>query len=187
MVKHGVYELAAVFHEGAMEACRASDQDFDVEGLDACPASTALGRGTASVITGFGPPVDPLATDIHIYHGPQSEIYVFTPAGQSRPILQVARARVTGNTISEDPVYPNGWPPPNGKAAPTTIDVRYKPARAAYLTTPASCPAGGRWTSNAHLAYTDGSSDSVSSNARCIPSKRRHRHHRHHRRDHDGD
>jgi hypothetical protein len=173
LVKHGVYELAAVFNQAAMPACQASDGEIEAGGLQACPAETALGTGSASVITGFGPPTDPLAADIHVYHGPESEIYVFTPAGQERPILNVARAHVSGSTITEDPVYPSGWPPPEGKAAPSEITVDYAPANPAYITTPASCPKSRYWTSTARLTYTDGSSDTVASRTPCRHHRRR--------------
>jgi hypothetical protein len=171
-VRHGVYRVAARFHHDAMPVCDASDTDFSVAGLDACPPRTALGSGTATAITGFGPPLDPLETDIHMFHGRGEELYVYTPPGASRPVYAVARARVRGSTIVDDPTYPPGFPPPDGKSAIRRLDVRYAPASPGYITTPATCPRAGRWMSHVDLSYTDGSSDSADSHTPCHPSAR---------------
>src|SRR3989442_7891674 len=69
-----VRELKVKFHPGTRfdtrvpPVCRASDADFRDRGERACPISSEVGSGEAVVVSGFGPPVDPIKETIKAFN-----------------------------------------------------------------------------------------------------------------------
>src|SRR5947208_16353928 len=57
------------FDERAVPECTASDAELLSLGLSACPRDSEIGGGTSKVVTGFGPPTDPIPGDVHVFHG----------------------------------------------------------------------------------------------------------------------
>src|SRR5207244_2907117 len=69
------------FDSGAVTECTASDAEIHVLGSDACPAESQLTLGSFSAMTGFGPPIDPLAGDDNVFNGPGQLIEIITAPG----------------------------------------------------------------------------------------------------------
>ena len=156
--------------EAAVPACTASDEELMAAGPSACPAETRLGGGTVVASTGFGPPLDPSSLDAHVFHTPGGEVNVLTAPGSDR-VLSVARQRFVGASIVDEPVYPPGFPPPDGRSRPLSVAIDVPPHSAAghpFLLT-AVCPSSGRWMARATIDYDDGTSETATSQGPCRP------------------
>ena len=173
----------------ALPQCKATDEELKLRGSDACPKDTELTVGSFSAITGFGPPVDPLAGDDHVFNGPNQLIEVITaPGASASPAFD--RLTIDGTTLTaHPPMAPGG--PPDGESSVRSIDFSV-PVRGSYITTPPLC--NGAWTASATFGFADGSSDTVKSASACennmpimpIASVHRCRKHAHHGRRHHG-
>jgi hypothetical protein len=173
----------------ALPQCKSTDEELKLRGSDACPPETELTVGSFSAMTGFGPPVDPLAGDDHVFNGPDQLIEVITVPGLSAsPAFD--RVTIDGTTLSaHPPMAPGG--PPEGETSVRSIDFAI-PAKGRYLTTPAMC--NGTWTASGTFGFADDSSDTVNSASSCensmpiMPQGRKHRCHKrkHHGRRHHG-
>jgi len=156
------------FDTSAVPQCTASDDQIRVLGSSACPADSQLTVGTLTAMTGFGPPVDPLAGEDHVFNGPNQFIEIITaPGTPASPGFD--RLSIQGSTLSaHPPATPGG--PPDGQTAVRSIDFRI-PVRVSgdrpLITTPPDCPPGGQWTSTARLQFADGSTDTVDSQTPC--------------------
>ena len=170
----------------AVPQCKASDEELKLRGSDACPPETELTVGEFSAMTGFGPPLDPLAGDDHVFNGPDQLIEVITaPGASASPAFD--RLKIEGSTLTaHPPVAPGG--PPEGETSVRSIDFSI-PVRGGYITTSPFCT--GTWTASATFGFADGSSDTVKSASPCqnsmpiMPQARKHRcrkHARHGRR-----
>lgn len=168
----GVFKLprGTVIDERAVPSCTASDATLQAMGGDACPANTFLGPGAASVITGFGPPLDPLYLDDRWYHEEGEIVAVFTKHGTSGPVVKVNRVEIRGpRTFVARLSLPPGYPPGTTVAPKTTDQVIKKIVgpNGSFITTPPTCPASGTWVSRATSTYDDGSSDTATTRMRC--------------------
>jgi hypothetical protein len=143
--------------------CPASDQQIMVFGTGACPADSQVGTGGLIAITGFGPPLDPFATDVTIFNAGQGWIEIVRDHS-SGATLADDRIQIDGDTLTGNPPAIPGAPP-DGQTAVRTIDFSF-PATSGYITTPPNCPAGG-WVSNAAFTFADGSTQHVSSVTPC--------------------
>lgn len=150
--------------------CTASDARIDRLGVDACPAATQVGWGTAKARTGFGPPVDPFPTDAHTFNTPTGTVNVFTPHGLRSPTVWRTRQRYRGLWVRDAfPPPAFGWPPPNGKSLPLeahfTLD--HRAGRRSWLTTPPRCPARRVWTARVVVSFAGGSRARARSTTPC--------------------
>jgi hypothetical protein len=180
------------FDEAVVPACQAANGDFFVQGLAACPADTRVGGGTATAVTGFGPPIDPVSADAHQFHAPGAIINAFTAPGTDR-VLVVSRVHIAGATltdvVADDTPASSPGGPPDGRTQAKQVDLAI-PARGAFVTTPPVCPDEGSWNSRAVVTYEDGTTDAGTSTTPCerpaasAPPKKRHRRKRHRRRRH---
>jgi hypothetical protein len=156
------------FDNSAVPQCTASDDEIRARGPDACPKETELTVGTLVGMTGFGPPVDPITGDNHVFNGPSQLIEIISASGSSAsPAFD--RLMIDGSTLTaHPPVTPGG--PPDGETAVRSIDFTV-PVRSAggksLVTTPPVCPTGERWTSTGTFGFADGSSDTVVSLTPC--------------------
>ena len=162
----------------AVPACTKDDTTLQLEGESACPSSH-VGEGLATLITGVGPPVDPLTIDDHWYYAPGQIVALYTYHGTTEPVLKVGRVRIRGATFIAPLDLPPGYPP-GTKTVPKESDVtldRYVGPRGSFITTPATCPASGRWVSRVTLIYDDHTTDSATDSMRCYggQSKKRRR------------
>ncbi|MDQ6915806.1 MAG: hypothetical protein M3155_08355, partial [Actinomycetota bacterium] len=152
------------FDTKALPECTASDPELLIAGDGACPVASRLGIGKLTAITGFGPPLDPFVADVTIFNAADSIVELVKDHASGRPVA-TDRFRIEGSSwIGTPPMTPGG--PPDGQTAVREIDFTYSPA-AAWVRTPPSCDASGRWTSTASFTYADGVTANVSDATPC--------------------
>lgn len=158
------------FDLGVVPACSASDSQIMAEGPSACPSASRVGGGTVTLISGFGPPVDPIAADVAIFQGQGDLLDVFSKHGSSQ-VLAVDHVKIQGSTLIDQPQSVPGGPP-DGRSAVRDVNLQVAARSAsgrAYITTPPSCPAAG-WESSFIVSYDDGVIDTALSTAPCVAS-----------------
>lgn len=153
----------------AVPACGASDEELKAQGSGACPSSSRLGEGKLTAITGFGPPVDPVAADITLFNAGDGVIEVVTATGTDR-VLGTDRLSVHGSTLTGDPPSTPGGPP-DGETAIRQIDFTID-AGTRFVTTPPACPAVASWSTTGMFGFADGSTEVVRTESPCDPSHR---------------
>lgn len=156
------------FDTTAVPRCTASDAAIRVLGSKACPEASELTVGKFSAVTGFGPPVDPLAGDDHVFNGPRQLIEIITaPGAFLSPAFD--RLTISGSTLTAHPPKAPGGPP-DGESSVRSLDfavpVRARAGRT-LIRAPRRCPATRRWTSTATFGFADGSHDTVASRSPC--------------------
>jgi hypothetical protein len=166
-IREGTIEAPAgtVFHLDRVPICRASDEEFRARGRGACPRESMVGQGDLSIITGFGPPADPVLTDAWIFNtGPGKGLVEVVQQKDQDRTLGFDRADVRDNKITiHPPMTPGG--PPDGQSAVREIDFVFDDPT--YVTAPSSCPADGLWRSRGTFKYADGVSTTVTSTTPC--------------------
>ncbi len=162
----------AVFDGQAVPVCTASDGQLMADGAGACPLGSRVGAGKVSLITGFGPAVDPFMVDAVLFNAGNGVTELFSDH-RSGARISVGHARFTApNTLTEMPT-PNPGGPPDGESAVREISFRFNellgPAGKAFITTPPSCPATGRWASKITATVADGHTYTATSTTPCRP------------------
>jgi hypothetical protein len=158
------------FDTTALARCAASNEALVAQGDSACPAASRLGGGRLTAITGFGPPIDPFATDVSIYNSERSFVELVKDSSTGQP-LAADRFQIRGSTwIGNPPTTPGG--PPDGETAVRDVDFTYAP-KAAWATTPDRCRTG-RWPTSATFTYADGVTTTIRDSIACTPRKRPH-------------
>lgn len=156
------------FDGTARARCLATDVQLMVLGPAACPPESRVGSGTLTVDTGFGTPIDPVATDATLFNTGEGFVEVVTQQDTDRP-LGTDRVHVSGHTLSATPPsIPGG--PPDGQTAVRQIDFFLDAPQhraRAYFTTPGTCPRGGMWTSLARFTFADGVTDAENATTPC--------------------
>lgn len=132
------------FNGSSLPRCAADDQELMARGRDACPPASRIGGGTLTVITGFGPPADPFATQVAIYNTGDGFVELAQQPGTNQT-LGIDRIHVSGSTLTTQPPHTPGGPP-DGETAVRQIDFSF-PASTGWARTPPACPATGAWTS----------------------------------------
>jgi hypothetical protein len=151
------------FDTTALPRCTAYDEQLRADGDSACPPGSHLGGGQLTAITGFGPPVDPFATDVSIYNADSSFVEIVKDRTSGRP-LATDRFQIRGSTwIGNPPATPGG--PPDGQTAVRDVDFTYAP-KAAWAITPARCRTG-RWRTSATFTYADGVTTTIRDSIAC--------------------
>jgi hypothetical protein len=169
----GVFELPAgtTVNQHAVPPCMLDDTTWQIEGDSGCPDSH-VGNGFASLYTGLGSPVDPLGIDEQWYYAPGEIVALYSLHGHPSPIIKIGHVTISGATFTAALDLPPGYPP-GTKTSPGTTDVTLQPyvgANGAFITTPPTCPAGGKWITTVTLHYDDGATDRV---ADATPCRRR--------------
>jgi RTX calcium-binding nonapeptide repeat (4 copies) len=165
--------------EAAVAACDAGDDELFTQGASACPSETRVGSASGSVVTGFGPPIDPISGEGEMFHSPGGFVTPFTPPGGG-PVLLVARTRIEGRKLIDvvaegNPPFAPGGPPDGqtvGKSGTRTFEPRSSgsgPGRHDLITTPPDCPSSGVWVSELEVVYQDGTADTARSATPCQP------------------
>ncbi len=170
----GVFRLppGTVVNQDAVPPCTKDDVMLRVQGLAACPQSH-LGNGYVTLVSGFGPPVDPFDLDQYWYYAPGELVALYTKHGQTYPILSVGRVQIEGATFTAKLDLPPGYPP-GTKTSPKETDLTIQPyigERGAFITTPPTCPRSGKWITTVTLYYEDGSTETVSDATPCERSR----------------
>lgn len=149
---------------GSVPACTASDPEIELVGGSACPASSDVGSGSATLVTGFGAPVDPIRADLQIFNDGSGFIEVFTLPGISQPAVD-QRVSVNGDLVSAQvPVIPGG--PPDFHTAVRDVS-SFFPAADGYVTTPSTCAASREWITTARFNFADGTSQIAGAVSPC--------------------
>ena len=171
-----VYPEGSVYDHSQLPGCKATDAELNQRGRDACPKDTQIGEGEAELITGFGPPVDPVQLDVSVFNTPNSHILLMTFKGTNttaavRREYDKGRLHWTDNPPS---CVPPGQPPgcePFGEFGVKRFEV-WDPPPGYVVTkstsrTPPTCPAVGYWIFTARFVFADGSSVTRPSKAPC--------------------
>jgi hypothetical protein len=153
------------FHSSRVPVCHASDAEVMLLGPSACPSGSRIGGGTITVITGFGPPIDPFVSPTPVFNDGRGWLEISqTP---SAPItIAITRLTVTGSRISGNIAAAPGGPPDN-QSAVSTVDLSF-PASTGYITTPPTCPVGGKWVTTGTFTFADGTTQIVRGDTPCI-------------------
>jgi len=169
----GVFRLpqGTTINEAAVPVCTKDDTTWQIEGQSVCP-DAHVGEGWATLLTGFGPPVDPITVDDHWYHAPGQIVALYTAHGQPGPVLKIGRVQIKGASfIAPLDLPPVGYPP-GTKTVPKESDVTLDPhvsQAGSFITTPSTCPANRRWVATVTLTYDDGTTDSATDVTPCRP------------------
>jgi hypothetical protein len=166
----GIFQLPAgtTVDQHAVPPCTNDDVTWQIEGDSACPNSH-IGSGFATLITGLGPPIDPVGIDEQWYYAPGEIVALYSAHDHPFPVLKVGHVQIHGATFVAPLDLPPGYPP-GTKTAPKRTDVTIQPyvgAHGAFITTPATCPADGHWITTVTLHYEDGSTDTISDATPC--------------------
>ena len=158
------------FNSGALPACEATDDELRTQGDAACPPASALGGGVLTGVTGFGPPFDPVATDVTIYNTATGNVELVKEQSSGRT-LATDRFKIQGRTWSAHPPSTPGGPP-DGQTAVRRIDFNYAP-KAAWAVAPPRCRRDRRWHSTGIFTYEDGVTATVHDATPCKRQPRR--------------
>jgi hypothetical protein len=162
------------FDGTAVLSCQATDDELMARGRDACPSDSRVGGGSLTAMTGFGPPVDPYATDVTLFNSGDGIIELVTQKGTNQ-VLGIDRTKFTGPSTltAHPPATPGG--PPDGKTSVRelffTYDAVRGPTGKRFITTPPDCPARGLWSSRLLFSTADGNSYRVGSTTTCLRPK----------------
>jgi hypothetical protein len=156
------------FDTGAATECRASDEELHALGARACPPKSRLTIGSFEAMTGFGPPIDPLHGDAHVFNGPGQLIEVLTiPSTSIAPAFD--RVTISGSTLTAHPPFAPGGPP-EGETSPRSLEFAFGPRVSggrSLITTPPACPESGLWTTRVRLGFGDGTTATAVSTTPC--------------------
>jgi len=178
---YAVHRIVQTLHAGARidtsvpPRCEASNQELMAQGEGACPAGTRVGDGWLAADVGQATGRVPRVIENRVvYFNAAGELVLFsesTNAGDP-PIRTASRVKVGERTFtSEVPPFP-GFPPPDPYLAiRSTVGNLYPIQRGgrAFIRTPPTCPAAGRWTNRADFSYRSGAKASRTSFSACGP------------------
>jgi hypothetical protein len=159
------------FDTAAIPRCAAGDAELQIAGEGACPQGSRLGQNVVVVDTGFTGPGRFVTTDFTFFNAKDELILLGTERGSGARL--VLRGRIRENTLTIDlPPLP-GTPPDGGadksERATFLAASSVRDGRAVhYLTTPPTCPAGGRWTNRVTYTYRDGVRQTATTESPCV-------------------
>lgn len=145
-------------------ACDATNAEIQVLGDAACPAESRIGTGVLTVMSGFGPPFDPYATDLSLFSTRDGMIEVLKD--KLGLVVAIERLEIEDGALTLTPAVVPGGPPDYKMAA---RDIDWRMTSAGWLTTPASCPATGQWTSTGTFTFDDGATVTETASTPCPP------------------
>src|SRR3954453_1270355 len=175
------FPKGTTFDAAATDTCAATDADFKAQGMSACPASSKIGSGQATIVT-TGVPVEagPIPVDVTGFARTDGQILVFSSGGiylSSQLVTAHGRFQTTSTNrscvvVSEAPDCQHG------EFVPRSLTVSYPPRsrvvngrRHNLATTPRTCPASRHWNFGDTHTFADGSKDVFVSHPRCVPKK----------------
>jgi hypothetical protein len=159
----------ASFDTEAITQCGATDEQLILVGPASCPAASNLGTMALTFDTGFSPPLRYLDVTVTFFNNRNQ--LIFLSQDNSSGVRTVSRATVTRTTLDSDLPFLPGTPPDG--AADKQERATFRAASSAsgnYLTTPATCPASGKWVEYESYTYRDGISQTVPIAEPCIAS-----------------
>jgi hypothetical protein len=157
----------ARFDWRAVPLCTASDAELMAQGPSACPAGSKVGTEVFSFDTGVDGPNRLVTNDITFLNN-KDELIILTQERQSGTRV-VVRGKLGPGTLDFELLPLPGTPPDGG--ADKREDANYPPAVGpsgkAWLTTPPTCPAGGKWTFRVDYTFRNGEKVTRTSDAPC--------------------
>jgi hypothetical protein len=173
----GVRSFTIKLHKGTKidpagaTQCKVSAQTLMDKGAAACPASSRIGKGTATATPptgGAGVTVDAVIFNDRP-SGKNAFLFMFVTNGQ---YVTAFDAFVKGNTLSAsglDGAIPGGLIVTQFNG---TIDKHSKgrgKRKHDLITAPPACPKSKKWTNTASFGFNNGDKDSVTSTSPCKP------------------
>jgi hypothetical protein len=155
-----------VFHTARVPACDASDAEIMAAGTSACPSESKTGGGTVTVVTGFGPPFDPFVSPTPVFNDGKGWLEISQTDSNPAVTIAVTRLAVHGSRVS-GPIGAAPGGPPDFETAVSAVDLSF-PASTGYVSTPPSCPTGGKWVATGTFGFADGTTQVVSDDTPCI-------------------
>jgi hypothetical protein len=171
----GVRSFTIKLHKGTKidprgaTQCTASTEELTAEGPAACPASSRIGKGTATATPPTGG--QGVTVDAIIFNDRPANrnafLFMFVANGQ---YVTAFDAFVKGNTLTAtglDGAIPGGL---IVTAFNGTIDKHSKgrgKRKRNLITAPSNCPRSGKWTNKATFGFNNGDKDSVTSTSPC--------------------
>ncbi|MEA2436300.1 MAG: hypothetical protein QOF65_856 [Thermoleophilaceae bacterium] len=157
----------ARFNWRAVPLCTASDAELMAEGPSACPAGSNVGAEVFSFDTGAEGPNRIVTNDITFLNN-KEELIILTQERQSGTRV-VVRGKLGPETFDFDLLPLPGTPPDGGadKREDAKYPISLGPTRKAWLTTPPTCPASGKWTFRIDYTFRNGEKVTKTSDARC--------------------
>lgn len=157
------------FNHYAIPRCNASDAELIARGKAACPKGSKIQSGRIAMDTGspFGVPrIVYLRTMTFNSRGG------FVSLGEAKnfPFRGVVRSRHRGDTVVVDYADAPGKPPPDSYSALKVMLTSGPPIvrdGRAFVRTPPTCPASGRWTTRYKFIYHDGVTQTEATHAPC--------------------
>ncbi len=154
--------------DDAVPQCDATDDDFQLQGREACPADTQVGRGAVTVMLGVAP-ADPQTLDIVAFNGDGEIVEVVFFSG-TNVVAGIDRVTIEDDRLVAHPPSPPGGPP-DGRTAirelQLEVPLRIGPGGDSYITTPSRCPRRLAWRSRGHFGFADGGETVVRDRTRC--------------------
>lgn len=162
------------FDTSVPKRCTASDAQIMAQGPAACPAGSKLGTGTASAVFlgNF-----PSTVDVELFNNKDQMIIV----ANSNFVASVSRGTIHRDSSVEFS-SPTCFPSTSTGPCPTddllqtgsSIDVSAVTNTSngvvrSYETTPPTCPAAGHWDTPIRFWWSDGTSDTVTTQQACSP------------------
>lgn len=150
---------------GAVPVCSATDEEFRLSGLQACPRESRIGHGRVVADTGL--PFGPTTLDTVAVAGP-SQIVELVMVPGTELVLALDRLHVAGATLTAHPPATPGGPPDfrTGIREVELMVHAVAEGRPAVVTTPPSCT-DGRWVSSGRFVFADGVVSSAGDAAMC--------------------
>lgn len=176
------FPVGAVINQAVPGNCTASDNDFSQKGDNACPKSSRIGSGNATLKTNNSSNPDIHATITAYNNRSKKQLVFYINPSPAQPI--VLRGTVKGKTGKQHlhvPIPINcvlGTPPncgPLGDARITEFDLtidkivgkKGKNKGKGFVTTPRKCPKSGKWDFKIEFHGRDGKTDTLHSYPPC--------------------
>lgn len=157
----------ARFDTDAVPHCGATDAELMARGADACAPGSEVGREVYSFDTGVDGPNRIVTNDITFLNDPD-QVIILSQERQSGARV-VVRGKIGPETFDfELPPLP-GTPPDGGadKREDASYPVTLGPQHKAWLTTPPTCPANGKWTFRVDYTFRNGEKVTRTSDSPC--------------------
>jgi len=145
--------------------CTASDEELRLLGRGACEEGSLVGTGWLTAATGFGPPFDPVATDLWLFNSPEGLLELVQADGADATLAVERGTMSRTRIVFEPPTTPGG--PPDGETAVSEIHWEIAGGRSAWLTTPPRCPRRRTWRSTGTFTFADGVTAAVRASTPC--------------------